>query len=79
MREAKRYEDMSQNGFLRVMQQPDGDMVVAIWPGTADMSRMSVEFCCPGTGGGRSKHTVDALRALMVAIDLDNTEQPRNR
>lgn len=32
----------------------------------------SVEFCSPGGGGGRSRNTIQALRALMVAMERDN-------
>ncbi len=36
----------------------------------------SVEFCFPGSGGGRSRHTLQALRALAEAMERDNEESP---
>ncbi len=46
-----RKEDMSVNGRLRLLRQPDGDMCVAVIADDGTMA--SVEFCSPGTGGGR--------------------------
>lgn len=78
-REATRIEDMSAKGRLRLIQQTDGDIIVGVqsqcWNGLVG-SGDSVEFCVPGAGGGRSSHTLAALRALMDAIDADNAERP---
>lgn len=78
---ATRYEDMSPDGYLRIMQQEDGDMIVTIFP-EEDKRRSafpSVEFCSCAGGGGRSPHTRAALQALMVAIQKDNAENPQRR
>lgn len=69
-----RKEDMSVNGRLRVLRQPDGDMCVAIIDDDGNMA--SVEFCTPGTGGGRSPKTIHALRQLALAIIEDNLADP---
>lgn len=74
MKIAERFEDMSQRGRLRVMQQDDGDMVIAV---IEDMNSgtccaglsASVEFC---TSGGKSPRTLAALRELMFAMAEDN-------
>ncbi len=71
---AERFEDMSRFGRLRVFQQDDGDMIVAIIEDPDNPSSgllPSVEFC---TSGGKSPHTREALRALMHAIERDNFE-----
>lgn len=77
MRMAERFEDMSQRGRLRVMQQTDGDMIVcvvsdpdhAVHRGAA----VSVEFC---TSGGKSPKTREALLALMLAMADENSDKP---
>ena len=77
-RTVTRREDMSARGYLKVLQQDDGDIIVAVYPeedGLIQPGR-SVEFCAPGAGGGRSTHTMAALRALMVAMEKDNSERP---
>lgn len=76
MREAERFEDMSQRGRLRVLQQDDGDMVVSVIedpnsPMGGAMAR--VEFC---TSGGKSPKTLAALRNLMLAMAEDNADKP---
>lgn len=76
MREAERFEDMSQRGRLRVMQQDDGDMIVTVIedPHSAMGGSMaSVEFC---TSGGKSPKTREALFALMLAIGEENADKP---
>lgn len=71
---AERFEDMSPRGRLRVIQQDDGDMIIAIIPDlNAPIERQSVEFC---TSGGKSPRTLLALRDLMHAIALENEEKP---
>lgn len=76
----ERFEDMSPRGRLRVLQQEDGDMVVCIVPDPhshPDALPLSVEFCSPGFGGGKSPRVVEALRALMHAMAQENRERPR--
>lgn len=78
MKTVKRNEDMSQLGYLKVLVQDDGDIIVAVYPQENDLVGIgaSVEFCIPGTGGGRSTHTHAALRNLVAAMERDNTERP---
>lgn len=73
-----RIEDMSVRGRLRLIQQDDGDIIVAVQPEQDGLIQGgdSVEFCVPGAGGGRSTHTLAALRALMDAMERDNLERP---
>lgn len=73
---AERFEDMSVRGRLRVIQQDDGDMIVAIIPDPIeepDSPGLSVEFC---TSGGKSPKVLLALRELMKAIIEQNRENP---
>lgn len=78
----ERIEDMSPDGKLSVLRQPDGDIIVNVRPSKGDRDYggspfgVSVEFCAPGAGGGRSPHTLRALRDLMEAIEKDNAESP---
>lgn len=73
-----RREDMSRRGFLRILRQGDGDIIVAIASCENDtLSRTeAVEFCTGITGGGKSPHTFMALRRLAEAMDQDNQEDP---
>lgn len=74
----ERLEDMSSRGRLRLIEQMDGDIIVAVqsmedgFLGIGD----SVEFCSGYSGGGKSPHTMEALRNLMEAIKKDNAENP---
>ncbi len=77
----ERREDMSPTGRLRLFRQDDGDVIVAIVPDKNGQDyklfkQCSVEFCSVGAGGGRSRHTLEALRALFVAMERDNVESP---
>lgn len=79
MKTVERNEDMSPTGILRLYQQDDGDIVVAIVPDLDDMRRNyreSIEFCAIGAGGGRSPKTLAALRNLMAAMEEDNKDRP---
>lgn len=69
-RDTARLEDMSPNGHLRVTLDSCGDAIVEVFNGE-DFAR--VEFCSPGSGGGQSPRTRQALIALMVAIEEDNS------
>jgi hypothetical protein len=76
----RRKEDMSPNGVLEVFLDNDNnDIHVTVFGddgnGTID-SMSSIEFCCVGSGGGQSPHTMNALRELAKAIELDNQESP---
>jgi hypothetical protein len=77
-REVTRIEDMSARGRMRVLQQTDGDIIVAVYSEENGVVQRgeAVEFCTTGAGGGRSPHTLMALRALMDAMEKDNSERP---
>jgi hypothetical protein len=78
----ERNEDMTPRGRLRLVFQGDGDVIVAIVPDPDEEKRYngsSVEFCSVGGGGGRSRHTIEALRALGEAMERDNRESPIHR
>ena len=73
----ERKEDMSPRGFLRILMEDDGDIIVAV--GQCDRDGIvdpvaRVEFCSIGSGGGRSPRTRDALIQLMAAIAADNLD-----
>lgn len=76
----KRKEDMSKSGTLEVFLDNDNnDIHITVFEdnGNGQIEVMaSVEFCCVGTGGGQSPHTMKALRQLAKAIELDNQENP---
>jgi hypothetical protein len=76
----ERYEDMSPLGRLRLYKQDDGDMIVAIIPDPdCPSGHDSVEFCSCGSGGGQSPKTLQALYALMAAIEADNADRKQVR
>ncbi|QDV59046.1 hypothetical protein [Rosistilla oblonga] len=80
---ASREEDMSPDGKLEILMQDDGDVIVNVKPSREDPHYrgspfgVSVEFCSVGSGGGRSIHTLKALRDLFSAIEKDNAENPQ--
>lgn len=77
----ERIEDMSRDGRLRITLQDDGDVVLTVIDKTRHgQHRMaSVEFCCPGAGGGGSPKTRQALIQLAVAMATDNATNIRKR
>ena len=72
-RDVGRIGDMSPSAHLRVGLDSDNDVYMSVWDETQGGS---IEFCCPGSGGGRSSRTRMALIALMVAMEADNAESP---
>jgi hypothetical protein len=71
----RRIEDMSPDGRLTVFVEDDGDIIVTVDGPSADVdptltrSIASVQFCVPGSGGGKSPHTLAALRnGLQIPI-----------
>ena len=69
----ERKEDMSPDGRLQVIIQPDGDGIIGIIPPSEDhFGNPSVEFCTPFMGGGSSPRVLKAIRILLKAIYLDN-------
>lgn len=71
----ERFEDMSPDGRLQIFLEPDGDVVIGI---VKDGIMTSVEFCSPGSGGGRSRNTIMALRQLAIAMEKDNKNDNTN-
>ena len=68
----ERREDMSPVGFLRLICQPDGDVIVAVhgYDELEDCETdAEVEFCA---SGGRSPKTLRALRAFAEAMAAEN-------
>lgn len=73
-RDVGRYGDMSQTAHIRVgLDDSDSDVYVSIYD---DQGGASIEFCTQYAGGGKSPRTREALIALMIAIEEDNTETP---
>ena len=79
MKVVSRREDMSPRGYLKLIQQDDGDIIVACFSdngnGVID-GQADVEFC---TSGGKSPATLNALYDLMKAIESDNEHHPRGK
>ena len=77
----RRYEDMSQYGFLQLIRDNEGDIhiMTSRYDGEKDASWCNVEFCTVGHGGGQSKHTYQALLNLMEAMRKDNETHPQMR
>lgn len=70
-----RKEDMSPDGFLDILIEPDGDIIVIIRKGEGkDFRTSEVQFCDPGSGGGRSSKTRYALFKLIEAMEEDSKE-----
>lgn len=75
--QVQRNDDMHPKGeaALMLILQSDGDVVVCVRSLDQITQRSvtaSVEFCQPGSGGGKSPHTLSALKALAIAIKKDN-------
>ena len=80
----ERFEDMSPRGRLKLIRQPDGDIIVVTVPDPDERNCMSaaggmVEFCTPCSGGGQSPNTLKALRLLFEAMVKDNEEEKQCR
>lgn len=74
----KRLEDMSPDGYIKLMRQTDGDVILEVF-GDNIASRkqlVHVEFC---TSGGQSHNTLMALVQLIEAIKKDNAERDQHR
>lgn len=72
-RDVGRLGDMSPSAHLRVGLDSDNDAYVSVWD---EKGGASIEFCTPGSGGGKSSRTRMALVALMVAMEADNADTP---
>lgn len=64
--DAERGEDMSPKGRLILTAQEDGDMCVLVVDESGESA--GVEFCA---SGGKSPHTLQALRDLSHAMKRD--------
>jgi len=64
----RRVEDMSPDGSLELLLQDDGDVIVTVREAGEKGFGQSVEFC---SSGGHSYQTLDALRALAMAMEAD--------
>lgn len=72
-----RREDDSPEGYLRLMQLPDQDIVVAV---RDEVGRFAaVRFRELVVGGGMSPFTYEALINLFAAMEKDNRENRNNR
>jgi len=70
IKKVSRKESMSPDGSLSLFVEEDGDIIVTCTRGSKDaFSTTSVEFTI---SGAYSKHTVKALKDLMVAMEKDN-------
>ena len=76
----ERLEDMSPCGFLRLILQTDGDVIVVVSPDPSDTDQKffagtarQVEICTHA-GGGKSPRTLKALHALFDAMVQDNQD-----
>lgn len=69
-KDVARIGDMSPTTALRVGLDSENDVYV----GVTSALREGIEFCTPGSGGGKSRRTRLALIALMVAMEADNAE-----
>lgn len=72
-----RRDDMSPGDELQLVLQEDGDVCLTVFKEGRGL--VGIEFCTVGSGGGRSPHTLKALRELLLAIATDNEENPIGR
>lgn len=72
-RDVGRIADMSPSALMRVGFDSDNDVSVGVYD---ENGSAVVEFCVPGSGGGKSSLTRRALIALMVAMEADNASDP---
>lgn len=80
--QTERLESMSPEGFLRLIREDDGDIIVTVGTGGQRggvRSVGSVQFCTPGAGGGGSSRTWRALVDLMGAMAADNLDPQQQK
>lgn len=71
----ERTGDMDNVSKIVVLLQEDGDIIVGVVEEQfGKLVSASVEFCTPGSGGGLSPATHEALRNLIEAIRKDSTK-----
>lgn len=72
----ERLESMSPRGFLRLIRQDDGDVVLTVGQDNdGDFTYATIEFCTPFGGRGGSRRTYIALVQLAAAMAADNLDQ----
>ena len=69
---AERVGDMGEGTKLQLFREDDGDFIVSVMPAAHRIPDLQVQFCVPGSGGGSSRHTWDALCALHAAMHADS-------
>lgn len=80
----KRFEDCSGGGAISAMFSKDGEVRIEISPrpDLSDTKTTLQPILCfrrPVTEGGKSPRTYAALLSLIVAIHMDNQENPQRR
>lgn len=79
----RRYEDMSPDGYISLMVEEDGDVILMVQQGEVsgglDNFHMATVQFCHAFGGGQSPNVRNALLHLIQAIQQDNKERPQNR
>lgn len=75
---AARAGDMGEGRKLVLFKEEDGDIIVSVIPIDHKFGE-GVQFCTPGSGGGASPTTWEALLALWRAMHADNVSHPLPR
>jgi hypothetical protein len=71
----RRKGDMGEGTRLQLVKEDDGDVIVSVYPvNGAPNDECEIQFCSPGSGGGKSPETWKALLALMAAINKDSAD-----
>lgn len=68
---AERVGDMGEGTKLQLYREDDGDFIVSVMFERFRLPDMQVQFCVPGSGGGSSPATWDALCRLHAAMHQD--------
>ena len=74
---AERPGDMGEGTKLQVYREDDGDFIVSVMPIGHRIPDIQVQFCVPGSGGGASTRTWNALRELHEALQADARNNPK--
>lgn len=67
----ERKGDMGEGRKLSLFREDDGDIIIGVIPENHRVVLEGVQFCTPFVGGGKSPHTFEALKQLMVAMEKD--------
>lgn len=68
-----RVGDMRHGTKLKLLKDSDGDISVSVLPESHFVGEHRIEFC---NSGGKSHHTMKALRRLFEAMEKDAKERP---